>query len=80
MKDIKKKHSFTQYQKRSFRGTSTNGKPTGIKCVACQVDYFEENYCFKWSYYLCWHCWRSKNQLNRDVLLWTPSYGHIDVS
>ena len=22
-----------------------------------------------------WHCWRSKNELVSDVLLWTPTYG-----
>ena len=25
------------------------------------------------------HCWQSKDELRSDVLLWTPTYGHINV-
>ena len=25
------------------------------------------------------HCWRSKDEIVRDVLLWTPAYGHSQV-
>ena len=25
------------------------------------------------------HCWRSKDELRSDILLWTPTHGHTSV-
>ena len=40
---LKHIYCFTPYQKRSFRGASTNEKLTGI-CVQCKEDCFEKNW------------------------------------